>query len=238
MSESSISNSFSENIGNLALAVSKLQGEVQNLVKDKKAYNYLYVELSSVLDAIRPLLSKYKLAVFQLPGSADDKVTLETIIAHESGEWMRSCIEMAVEVNKGMTKAQAVGSVISYARRYSLTAMLGIAQADNDASSEYAAPKKEQPARHQAPPENKVNGHLPAKPITEQLIKNKTDYVYSSPEEKNKDAESLTDLLTRAPANGFAEWFSKMNYSELTDLKDSQLKKWVDHLKGLISKVS
>jgi hypothetical protein len=135
----------SESIGALAAALSQLQGEVENLHKDKQGYGYKYAELSSVLDEAKPLLAKYKLAVAQLtvndPSNAS-VVGVETVLMHCSGEWISSTVYMPVEVKKGVL-AQAAGSVITYARRYALAAMLGIAQTDNDASVKEIEPHNE-----------------------------------------------------------------------------------------------
>jgi hypothetical protein len=124
----------SEHINELAAALSKLQGEVVDAHKNKKGYGYNYAELSGVLDILRPLLSKYGIAVVQLPGFDQEKVRLETVFIHSSGQWISSTIEMGVEKGKGMSLAQSIGSVITYARRYGLAAMGGITQTDNDAA--------------------------------------------------------------------------------------------------------
>lgn len=122
----------SEKIELLASALSKLQGEIQNVFKGKKGYGYNYADLASILEDVRPLLSKYGLSIIQLPGNSGDSVSIETVIMHESGQYIAETILMPVDVGKGMTRAQAIGSVISYARRYSLTSALGIAQTDTD----------------------------------------------------------------------------------------------------------
>jgi len=124
----------SETIGHLSLALSKLQSEVPNVPKDAKAYGYWYAELSRVLEITRPLCAKYELAVTQLCGTDAAGVSVETVLLHSSGEWLSSTLVLPVTVGKGMSQAQAVGSCISYGRRYALTALLGIAQVDNDAA--------------------------------------------------------------------------------------------------------
>ena len=122
-----------EEIGNLATALSALQGELTDAHKGSKGYGYNYADLATVLDIARPLLTKHGLAVSQLPGNADDNVSVKTVLMHKSGQFIESTISMPVEVGKGMSKAQAIGSVITYCRRYSLAAVLGIAQTDDDA---------------------------------------------------------------------------------------------------------
>lgn len=128
----------SESIGALSLALSKLQGEIQNLHKDKQGYGYKYTELASVLDVARPLCAKYELAVAQLCTNLNEQVGVETVLTHSSGEWISSTLYMSVEAGKGVSLAQSAGKVITYARRYSLAAILGVAQTDNDAAIERA----------------------------------------------------------------------------------------------------
>lgn len=125
----------SDQINEIAKALSTLQGEIKDAHKDKAGYNYKYADLSQVLEIVRPLLSKHGLAITQLCGSADEKVSVETMLMHTSGQWISSTIEMVAEKGKGRTMAQDVGSVISYARRYALTSLVGMTQTDNDANN-------------------------------------------------------------------------------------------------------
>lgn len=134
---------MSTTIGLLATSLSKFQGEITNTVKSKNGYNYSYADLASVLDSVRPVLSENKLSVSQFPGTFGEHVSVETILMHESGEWIAKTLKMPVERGKGMSAAQAYGCVISYARRYALASILGIAQSDNDASIESDDKSKE-----------------------------------------------------------------------------------------------
>ncbi len=134
----------SESIGKLALALSKLQGEIQNIFADKKGYNYTYVDLASILEISRPLLAKHELALLQTPcnpklesGIPDPNIVgVKSILMHSSGEYISETAYMQLTTtSKGMNLAQAAGSIITYARRYAFAAMMGIAQTDNDASN-------------------------------------------------------------------------------------------------------
>lgn len=156
----------SDEIGALASALSKLQGEITDVQKEKSGYGYKYADLSQILEVARPVLSKHGLAVTQLCGSAHDKVTVETVLMHASGQWISSMIEMGVERGKGMSLAQAVGSVVSYARRYAFASVLGIAQTDNDGHAEQAIPirpiSRPEPVRHLAEDGADVYGEFEA----------------------------------------------------------------------------
>ena len=121
-------------ISNLAAALSALQGEIEDAKKESKAHAYMYADLPTVLQIARPLLSKHGLAVTQFPINQGDRVGVKTRLMHTSGEWLEDSMTMPVHESRGMSPAQAAGSVITYCRRYSLTAVLGISQEDDDAA--------------------------------------------------------------------------------------------------------
>lgn len=126
---------MSENINELAEALSKFQGEVVDAHKDKKGYNYKYADLTGVLEIARPLMEKHGLALTQFPGGSGSAVTLESILMHKSGQWISCPMEMEVQGSGKMSLAQAAGAVITYMRRYAASGILGITQTDNDAST-------------------------------------------------------------------------------------------------------
>lgn len=133
----------SENLNELATALSKLQGKLTDTYKDKSGYGYKYSTLSSVLEIARPLLAENNLAVTQLCsttanaiGDFTASVLVETVLMHSSGQWLSTLLELPVSPMKAMTAAQAAGSVITYARRYSLASLLGIGQVDDDGLQE------------------------------------------------------------------------------------------------------
>lgn len=136
--------SMSESINELASALSLFQGEVKDAQKDKKGFSYNYADLSQVLEIARPLMAKHGLSLAQFPGSAGEKVTIESFLMHRSGQYISGTIEMPVTLGKGMSPAQAVGSVITYARRYATGAILGITQTDNDAAVDKSDQHKDQ----------------------------------------------------------------------------------------------
>jgi len=130
----------SESIKQLSAALSKLQGELIDAPKSSENpfFKSKYADLSEVLKVIRPLLCKHGLSVIQSPSLLDSNVVVETMLAHSSGEYVSSSLTVPV----GKKDAQAVGSAITYGRRYSLSAIMGITQADDDGN---AAVAKEEP---------------------------------------------------------------------------------------------
>jgi hypothetical protein len=123
----------SESIAKLAAALVKAQAEVQNATKDSKNPHFKssYASLASVLDTTKPVLAKYGLAVVQMPGFADGCATLDCVIVHESGEWMGGTAGAPLQKND----PQGVGSALTYLRRYSLAALAGITQEDDDGNA-------------------------------------------------------------------------------------------------------
>ena len=123
----------SESIAALAAALAKAQGEIEGASKDKTNPHFKssYADLASVWDACRAPLSKNALAVLQ-PAVADGpRVTVTTILVHSSGEFIESDLTMAAQQNT----PQGIGSCITYARRYALSSLIGIAPEDDDGNA-------------------------------------------------------------------------------------------------------
>jgi len=120
----------SETIKDLAAALAIAQGAIQNAAKDSANpfFNSSYADLASVRDAIREPFAANGLSVMQLPAAEGQKVTITTMLAHKSGEWVSSDLTMTAKD----ASPQAIGSAITYARRYALSAIAGVAPEDDD----------------------------------------------------------------------------------------------------------
>lgn len=124
----------SETIGKLAEALAKAQGQITGARKDSENpfFKSKYSDLASVWDAIRPALSANGLSVVQTPYMAPDgTVGLTTILMHASGEYIQG--NMCMKPLK--PDPQSLGSVISYLRRYCISAYTGVAQVDDDGNA-------------------------------------------------------------------------------------------------------
>jgi len=123
----------SEAINELAMALSKAQGEITGALKDSANpfFKSKYADLASCWDACRPALAKNAIAVIQIPEVIDGHLYLTTTLAHSSGQWMRG----SLPCNPKDASDQATGSSITYARRYALAAFVGIAQVDDDGNA-------------------------------------------------------------------------------------------------------
>ena len=131
----------SEQLGELAAALSAFQGEVMDAVKDTQGYGYKYAKLDGVLEIVRPLLAKNGLAITQHCGNALESAAVHTMLLHKSGQWMHGIMSMPVVPVAKQSHAQATGATISYIRRYAITAMLGVTQTDDDAACHSATVK-------------------------------------------------------------------------------------------------
>ena len=124
---------FSEQINELGTALALAQGDLKNPLKDatNPHFKSKYADLAGVIDAVRPIFSEHGLSVSQHPSMEGDIVTVETLVIHKSGQYMLSAVSAPV----GKRDAQGVGSAITYCRRYSLAAVAGVAQDDDDGNA-------------------------------------------------------------------------------------------------------
>ena len=149
----------SEQIFELATALSKAQGEMKPAAKDatNPHFRSTYATLASVIDAIRAPLSKHGLAFTQVfSQDADGRYALTTRLMHSSGQW----IEAHSLLNPVKQDPQGVGSASSYYKRYHLMALVGVASDDEDDDGNAACPP---PQQRQAPrAEPMPQGEMPA----------------------------------------------------------------------------
>jgi len=120
----------SDSIGNLSGALAKAQGEFLEVGKDKQGYGYKYMTLSALFTSVRQALSKHSVAIIQsnyLVRGDKPSVMVETMLSHESGEWIKSKLEIPLNPMKQLTIAQMIGVASTYGRRYALQSMVGIA---------------------------------------------------------------------------------------------------------------
>jgi len=122
----------SESIGNLAAALAKAQGAIEGAAKDSKNphFNSRYADLAAMVEACRKPLAANEISVVQNPSADANLVRMTTMLLHSSGEWIESD---PLQVQARDAAPQAIGSCLTYLRRYQLAAMVGIAPEDDDA---------------------------------------------------------------------------------------------------------
>ena len=123
-------NNQSENLNELATALAKCQGELSPAIKDSSNpfFKSRYADLNAVWQSCRPALSKYGLAVIQTIQKDEGSIVLVTTLVHSSGQWIRSISPVPLL----KSDPQALGSALTYMRRYSLSAIVGISTDDDD----------------------------------------------------------------------------------------------------------
>ncbi|HXG71306.1 MAG TPA: ERF family protein [Gemmatimonadaceae bacterium] len=123
----------SEQINDIATALAGAQSEIQNVTKDAKNPHFKsdYATLDAITDMVRPAFAKHGLAVVQIPTYAEGVVTVQTLVTHSSGQWIKG------ETSSPISKAdpQGIGSACTYLRRYSLAAIAALAQTDDDGNA-------------------------------------------------------------------------------------------------------
>jgi hypothetical protein len=154
----------SDTINELAAALAQAQAAMGHAKKDSENPHYRskYADLAAIWDACRPALSANSLSIVQSPRlvSVGDGVWLlevETLLLHSSGQWLADTLAVPVSA----ASPQAVGSAITYAKRYSLASFVGVAPAgdDDDGNSAIELPTRQL----REPPKGKIVPPKPAK---------------------------------------------------------------------------
>lgn len=150
----------SPTIGKLALALAKAQAVLEPAKKnhDNPFFKSKYADLSAIWESIRKPLADNELAVIQTTGLGSDGLSLITLLAHSSGEWIRAVYPIRPVKND----PQGIGSAITYARRYALAAISGAtaegedddgnAASENGRQSEPRAPAPAKAAKAKVAP--------------------------------------------------------------------------------------
>ena len=160
----------SNSIKEIATALSKAQGEFQNTKKEKvnPFFGKKYADLAALWDTCRPVLSKHGLSLLQGVSSNENNVTITTLLMPPPREW----IESELGLHADQPTPQKMGSAITYGRRYSLSAMLGLAADEDDDGNEASKEdgKKKQQKKTDPPPQKKSTSKetSPPPPATEE----------------------------------------------------------------------
>jgi hypothetical protein len=180
----------SESIGSIAAALAKAQGELVNPEKSLVATirsngpgaaerSFRYAPLSSGLDIVRKTLSQHEIATVQTTAvdQAAGMVNLTTVLAHASGEWIAS--DWPVCAIAETATPHRMGAALTYARRYALFTLVGIAGEDDVDAPDLTAPPAQAAGIEKLPPSKKVqlNGgqsHIPhgrgVKPVSRPIL--------------------------------------------------------------------
>jgi hypothetical protein len=160
----------SENISDLAAALSLAQGEMAGAAKDcnNPFFKSKYADLSSVWIACREPLSKNGLSVTQTMQYKEGLLFLVSTLMHKTGQYIKSELPVNAKSDGKTNELQTLGSCLTYLRRFSLSALVGVSPADDDdgnSGTNYgkAEPKKEAIISSQQA--SLLKSHLDACPI-------------------------------------------------------------------------
>ena len=128
----------SEQIHEIATALAKAQAAMKPAIKDaiNPAFRSTYADLTAVWEACRAPLTSHGIAVLQDVESTVDGIAVTTRLVHSSGQWVE-CGPLVVPLAKH--DAHGVGSATSYAKRYALSAAVGIVSDDDDGTAAVAS---------------------------------------------------------------------------------------------------
>jgi len=129
-------------IQELAAAYVAAAGEIENVVKNASNPHFgsNYADLGAVLDTAKPVFARHGLALLQAPAEIEgDRLTIVGLLLHTSGQSIS--FKSQAPIGPKMT-AQAVGSCITYLRRYQWAAVAGIAQVDDDGNAASDKPRR------------------------------------------------------------------------------------------------
>ena len=168
----------SEQIDKLATALSKAQAVMEAAAKNKRNphFNSAYADLASIIESVRKPLTDNGLAFTQTIQTMQTGLSLETTLLHTSGQWLRS------EYPLIQGTAQQTGSSLTYARRYSLSSIAGIA-ADEDDDANAAT---------------QANGKHPQRKAPKEVTPLKAPEPDADPTGDTIDQQQLDDLIACA----------------------------------------
>ena len=142
----------SETLTEFSKAFAKTQQEMKQPLKDANNpfFKSKYVPLENVVEAITESASKNGLSFTQFPSSDEDgNVTVGTLVMHSSGEWIEYD---PIKMKPVKNDPQSIGSAITYAKRYALSAIFGITSDQDDDGNEATQTKKQAPAKKKDEP--------------------------------------------------------------------------------------
>ena len=177
----------SKELDKIAEALCMAQSVMVNVEKGSKSYSGNYADLGACLDAIRMPFAKNGLSISQQTSFDGKRLCLVTMLLHKSGQFIKSIYPLSQIESKGANSAQQMGMAISYARRYCLSAIAGLAQADNDAASVARSDKYAQSAIRQQKVVDRVGGFNPS--AKAEVIGNKSEDVDTEPKPEPKEVD-------------------------------------------------
>lgn len=209
----------SEQINELASALSKAQGRLKNIVpkndvdmtlKSGRRVKYSYADLGAVIDSIKKELAAEGLSYAQDVIASELCDSVCTRLMHSSGQWIEASCPILRPQDMGINPMQTFGGLITYARRYSLAAVLGIAT-DFDSDAEIDEPKiKKEPTPLPKVYTKKEEPKIDKKVTAEELKK-----IMPAAAKMGMDKTALTELIKQRYDVASGSQLTKEQYADL-----------------------
>ena len=138
----------SETTAEIGAALAAAQSSIEHVGKGKTVrmptkkggtITFKYAELGNLIDCVRAAFAEHGLSFVQGSEPMQNGLMVYTRVLHKSGEWIEGAM---VPVGANIADPKSVGSATTYARRYSLATIAGIAQVDDDGQAAAASPPK------------------------------------------------------------------------------------------------
>jgi len=213
----------SEHIGELVKALVSAQSLMGAAAKDAKNPHFgsKYADLAACFDACKKVLTNNGLAILQ-PATADGaKVTVTTILAHISGQWISS--DLTLTSDKGTP--QALGSCLTYARRYGLSALIGLAADDDDGNEASGrGESQDSPAR--------------GKKAAQEVADRKVQEMKSPPAKNPKMLEAFAQMKQQLGDALYAMVLGEYSYKSADEIPDRESGDSVYKRMGVVNKIA
>lgn len=204
--------SKSETITKIAAALVAFSGEVKSIAHDatNPHFKSQYTSLDHMIDETKPILQKHGLTVMQFPGGDGEKITVRTMILHETGEWIET---EPLTLRPVKLDPQGAGSAITYARRYSYAAALSLSLGDDDDGNAASAGQPQKPASQPAQQQRT------SQPAGNNLISQaQINYCQKLKNDKRIDEEDFKRIIEEMSGQESIKELTKKQASELIDL--------------------
>lgn len=204
-------------VAELNAALAAAQGEFPPIPKDKTVktanYEFQYASLDTIIAALRPSLAKNGLSIVQLLEDTGTGPALRTELRHASG----ASVGSSFPLTRVPESPQQLGSLLTYLRRYALTALLGVAAEEDDDGAQAAQPEPTKPSPKPRMVTAAQHGKIAA------LIKS-LDETQTTPPTEYADADSWVMVLKQA----LNHRYEVASRKELTAAQASDLIDWLE----------
>lgn len=195
----------SPEINEIAKAMALAQSQMRPAIKDSTNPHYKsrYSDISSVWDSIRDPITSNGMTIWQDVTTQEKAVSVTTRIVHSSGQWVEFG-PLSIPITK--QDAHGVGSGVSYAKRYSLCAAVGVVSSDEDDDANHAVGKA------------KVNSYVRPPEVDEFIKANPEKFEYAKMIIKNSgksEGEVISQILNNI--DRFNEAFEKWKLEKVSD---------------------